>query len=171
MWLFWKFQEAVHWIYFELNCNSCPGIELELNKKSLNRACLVLRNVKTASSQMANICQKDVETISKDFFIPDVLFSNFNHQELEIFACTPFLGTPNTLLKLSHTNTIYMKHYFLEHCCSFFKPIFTLFTNFSTLQNAKKQVLAKMRQKGPFLTVYTMRLLSDDVTKCKIWTR
>ena len=30
-WLLSKFQDAVHWIDFELNCNSCPRIELELN--------------------------------------------------------------------------------------------------------------------------------------------
>ena len=80
----------------------------------------------------------------------DVLFSNINQLEfweLEIFTYNDILGTPSTLLTLSHNQNI-VKHYLLKRCCSFFRAIFK---KFALSEREKKQTPAKMFQKGPFL--------------------
>ena len=52
--------------------------------------------------KVANICQKEVKTTSKIFLISDVLCTNINYLQIENFTRNVFLGTPNTLPKLSH---------------------------------------------------------------------
>ena len=77
------------------------------------------------------------------------------------FYMERFFSEPYTLPTVSYSKHCYVKHYLLERCCSFSKPMFKNFALF------RKPEINKMFQKGPVLTVYNRWLNSYDVTKCK----
>ena len=104
------------------------------------------------------------------FFISDVLFTIINHfQSSKILHVTFFWG------HLLHCPHCLILKRLLRQTLPFRTPLFIFQTNecwkillFSKFEN--KQAPPKMFEKGPFLTVYTRWLDSDDVTKCKFWT-
>ena len=139
------------------------------NTKKMNNT-MCPKKVTFWALKMTNFCQQYVKTTSKLFVISDVLFTEINHfqsskpfSDLETFTYNVFLGKSNTMPHtVSYLKHCYLKHYLLERCCSFFKPMFQNFAFFavrkqtSTCQNVSKKAL--------------LTRLSDDVTECQFWT-